>query len=180
MSDDLKVFIPEELFATAESSSYSGELDLPGIEQGGIEFRFATPLSWSVTITNTSEAFLVMGSIVGSGTCDCVRCLEEAPVEVEGEVEGYFVLPGYEPDPEDEDAEDYQTLSDDHVIDLEPLLRTAVSLALPFSPLCTEDCKGLCPRCGANLNEGPCDCEPEDELPSSNPFAVLRNLSFED
>ena len=178
--DDLKIIIPEELFATAESSSYSGELDLPSFEQGGIEFRFAKPLPWSLTITNTSEAFLVMGSISGEGVCDCVRCLEEASFTIDGEVEGYYLLPGHEPDPSDEDAQDYEVLPDDRTIDLEPLLLSAISLALPFSPLCDEDCKGLCPRCGANLNEGPCSCDPKSEIDETNPFAVLRNLSFED
>ncbi len=176
---DLKIIIPEELFATAESSSYSGELELPGYEQGGIEFRFAKPLSWNLTITNTSEAFLVMGRISGNGVCDCVRCLEDAPVEVDGEVEGYFLLPGHEPDPNDEDAQDYELLGEDRVIDLEPLLLSAISLSLPFSPLCDEDCQGLCPKCGANLNEGTCSCEADDDIDESNPFAVLRNLSFD-
>ncbi len=178
--DDLKIIIPEELFATAESSSYSGELDLLSYEQGGIEFRFAKPLPWSLTVTNTSEAFLIMGSISGEGVCDCVRCLEDASFAIEGEVEGYYLLPGHEPDPSDEDAQDYELLPDDRIIDLEPLLLSAISLALPFSPLCDEDCKGLCPRCGANLNEGPCGCAPEFDIDETNPFAVLKNLSFGD
>lgn len=177
---DLKISLPDSLFATAECETYAGELSLPSFEQGGIEFRFPEPLPWQVTITNTSEAFLVMGSISGKGSCDCVRCLEEAPVEVSGEVEGYFVLPGNEPDEEDEDAEDYELLPEDHVIDLEPLLLTAVSLSLPFSPLCKEDCLGLCSQCGANLNQGPCSCEHEEDAEDENPFAVLKNLKFDE
>lgn len=177
---DFKISLPDTLFATAECASYSGELPLPSFTQGGIEFRFPNPLSWQVTITNTSEAFLVMGSISGKGSCDCVRCLEDAPVEVEGEVEGYFVLPGNEPDEEDEDAPDFETLPDDHVIDLEPLLLTAVSLSLPFNPVCKEDCLGLCPQCGANLNEGPCSCDKEEDVDEGNPFAVLKNLKFDE
>ena len=47
---------------------------------------------------------------------------------------------------------------DDDVIDLAPLVRDSVVLELPGAPLCREDCAGLCPQCGANLNEGPCGC----------------------
>ncbi|MDO5334855.1 MAG: DUF177 domain-containing protein [Coriobacteriia bacterium] len=177
---DLKLFVPEALDASAESASYSGELELPTYEQGGIEFRFPESLTWHLTITNTSEAFLVMGQVSGLGSCDCVRCLEEAPVAVEGDIEGYFVLPGHEPDEQDEDAEDYELFPADRTIDLEPLLLTAVSLSLPFNPVCSDDCKGLCSKCGENLNEGPCSCDPEDDVDETNPFAVLRNLSFED
>lgn len=177
---DFKISLPDMLFTTAECASYSGELSLPSFTQGGIEFRFLEPLSWQVTITNTSEAFLVMGSISGKGSCDCVRCLEDAPVEVAGDVEGYFVFPGNEPDEDDEDAPDFEVLPDDHVIDLEPLLLTAVSLSLPFNPVCKEDCLGLCPQCGANLNEGPCSCDRDDDVDDGNPFAVLKNLKFDE
>jgi uncharacterized protein len=44
--------------------------------------------------------------------------------------------------------------------------------------LCEEDCKGLCPTCGADLNEGPCACDSSDDIDPDNPFAVLRNLKF--
>ena len=47
---------------------------------------------------------------------------------------------------------------DDDVVDLGPLVRDAIVLELPMAPLCTQDCAGLCPQCGANLNEGACGC----------------------
>lgn len=48
-------------------------------------------------------------------------------------------------------------------VDLTPELREAIILALPGYPVCRDDCRGLCPRCGANLNEGPCGCGPEGD-----------------
>ncbi|MFR1639226.1 MAG: YceD family protein [Eggerthellaceae bacterium] len=71
-------------------------------------------------------------------------------------------------------------LPDDHVIDLEPLVKAALLLEFPLVPLCDEDCKGLCASCGANLNEGPCECAPDeegDEAPP-NPFSVLKDFPF--
>ena len=50
--------------------------------------------------------------------------------------------------------------------------------ATPFVILCKEDCKGLCPTCGADLNEGPCACDSSDDIDPDNPFAVLKNLKF--
>ena len=68
---------------------------------------------------------------------------------------------------------------------MESLVVAAIVFELPLVPLCDEDCKGLCPTCGANLNEGPCGCEKEqpdgpDEFELvKNPFAALANFSFD-
>ena len=69
-------------------------------------------------------------------------------------------------DAEDEEgaevaADDLDTFAfDGEVIELEPLLREQFVLSLPYAPLCREDCKGLCPTCGTNLNESTCNCTP--------------------
>ena len=60
-----------------------------------------------------------------------------------------------------------------------PLIQAALLVDLPLVPLCVDDCKGLCPRCGANLNEGSCACDSVDEQPfKENPFAVLKDYDF--
>jgi uncharacterized protein len=61
-------------------------------------------------------------------------------------------------------------------IDLTRFLREVVALALPVQPLCREDCRGLCPRCGADRNLERCACA---EVKASSPFAVLRRLKPE-
>ncbi len=67
----------------------------------------------------------------------------------------------------------------DRIIDLEPLLNAAVLLETPLMPLCRPECLGLCPTCGANLNDGPCGCAPGSAEPfRENPFAVLKNLDL--
>jgi uncharacterized protein len=57
--------------------------------------------------------------------------------------------------------EDYRI--DEGVLDLEPLIRDAVVTSLPFAPLCRPDCRGLCTRCGGDLNLGECSCPPETD-----------------
>ncbi len=61
----------------------------------------------------------------------------------------------------------------DDVIDLAPLVLEQIVLQIPIKPLCREDCKGLCPRCGANLNETTCDCETEAV---DQRFAILKKF----
>ena len=58
-------------------------------------------------------------------------------------------------------------------IDVSPMLRERLMLALPTLPLCRDDCRGLCSQCGGDLNAGPCDCVSVADDPR---FAVLRNL----
>ncbi|HUP28016.1 MAG TPA: DUF177 domain-containing protein, partial [Chloroflexia bacterium] len=64
-----------------------------------------------------------------------------------------------------------------HMMDLSEPVRQAILVALPMKPLCREDCKGLCPNCGANWNDGLCDCTPEQ---MDNHWVGLRELRLED
>lgn len=88
----------------------------------------------------------------------CHRCLGDAAVELDIEAQEFHSL-----DPEMADDEDTTSpyLSDDDVLDTDRMASDAVILSMPVQVLCRPDCAGLCPRCGANLNEGPCDCPPE-------------------
>ena len=181
-----RIQIPSELFAPAESSTYTGTLDLPVLEAGPDAYRFAEPLAYEVTVSNTGDALLVAGTVTGEGVTACGRCLEDVTVPVAGEVEGYYLLQEPDPDDIDEDAEDFEVLPEDHIIDLEPLIYAAILVDLPLVPLCREDCAGLCPDCGANLNEQQCDCAQKREQDNrefeqaKNPFSVLRELDLAD
>ena len=68
--------------------------------------------------------------------------------------------------------EDTYPIEGDH-LDLQPLVRDALLLELPLAPLCREDCRGLCPECGADLNAAPCECRPAGD-PRWGPLDVLR------
>jgi uncharacterized protein len=77
---------------------------------------------------------------------ECGRCLDPVADSLEVSVAELFC---YEPDPDDDEL----PVLDGDFVDLEPVLRDAVVLALPFNPVCSEDCAGLCVTCGARLNE---------------------------
>ena len=157
---------------------------MPVLKAGFDLYSLTEPISWEVDITNTGDAFLVAGTAETTGVCGCARCTEDATVDFFGEVEGYFIIDGEEID-EDEYADvDYQILPEDKTIDLEPLIIGSLLLDAPAIPLCQDDCMGLCPQCGKNLNEGPCACTPQEPLPAEerpdNPFAALKDYKFDE
>ena len=98
------------------------------------------------------EGVLVTGAARAELEGECVRCLAPLSDEVEVRFQELFVYDDQDVDP-DEELE-VSTLQDD-LVDLEPLLRDTVVLALPFQPLCQDDCPGLCPDCGTRLADDP-------------------------
>jgi uncharacterized protein len=98
------------------------------------------------------EGVLVTGTARAVLEGECARCLEPISDEIEVRFQELFVYDDHDVDPDEEF--EVSTLQDD-LVDLEPLLRDAVVLALPFQPLCTEDCPGLCAECGVRLADDP-------------------------
>ena len=112
-----------------------------------------------------SDGLLATGTVEGSWEAPCRRCLKAARGEMRVDFQELF-----EADPRE--GESYRLGHD--FIDLEPLASEALTLNLPLAPLCTEDCLGLCPTCGADLNLGDCDCPPADADPRWAALDVLR------
>src|SRR5438132_2500865 len=95
------------------------------------------------------------GRIEGEVALECSRCLEDTTAHVRDESHIIFAERG------DEDIEDpdvYQLDPEARELDLRPAIREEWLLAAPTFAVCREDCKGMCPRCGADLNAGPHDC----------------------
>jgi uncharacterized protein len=102
---------------------------------------------------------------------ECRRCLRPLEGELRTEVRELYRARA-EREPPDADEETYP-LEGDH-LDLQPLVRDAILLELPLAPLCQDDCQGLCPTCGAELNAGPCACAPGPVDPRWAALDVLR------
>lgn len=183
--ESIRIHVPHELFAPAESSHFEGTIEVPVLAAGPDLYSFGEPLAWQVDITNTGEALLVTGTVEGDASTSCARCLGDVALPLTGEIEGYFLLGGEDAEaPEDMDDDEFEVLPEDNAIDLTALVKAALLLEVPLLPLCDDDCKGLCPTCGANLNEGACACaapteDPDFEL-ARNPFAALKDLSFDE
>ncbi len=176
------IAIPEALLETAATRHFEGTLDLAELAAGPDTYTFAAPVSWSVEATNTGDAILVQGTAAGDATTQCARCLEDVTYGLEGDIEGYFLIGGEEEaeTPEDMEGDEFDFLPDNRKIDLVPLIVAALLLEVPLVPLCDDDCKGLCPQCGANLNEGPCGCSRDEADVEASPFAALKNFDFGD
>jgi uncharacterized protein len=122
-----------------------------------------------------SEGVLVTGSAVAPLAGECARCLEPLTTSMEVSIQELY---RYLPDPGEDESDDEERFLDGDRLDLEPAFRDAVVLALPLSPLCREDCPGLCAECGVRLAEaGPRHGHGEDTDPRWGP---LRQLDVTD
>ncbi len=118
-----------------------------------------SPIDLDLRLESVVEGVLVTGTAVVRLQGNCARCLDEISSEEEIDIQELFCYPGKETD-------DPEALHiEDDLIDLEPVLRDAVVLDLPFTPLCRPDCAGLCPECGANLNRNPANVHAEAIAP---------------
>ena len=146
------------------------------LEKGPLtEFRVEEPIGVTVSYYRAGTELFFEGDLQASTTAICARCAEEFAAP-SGRDFRFVLSPksvGFadEKDLRDEDLE--FSLYDGDQIDLSPLIREQFLLSLPTRPLCGDDCRGLCPKCGVNLNHTHCDCSEETGHPA---FAALRNL----
>jgi DUF177 domain-containing protein len=102
---------------------------------------------------------------------ECRRCLKPLGGTLVSQVREMY-RPRPPGEPPDQDEETYPLSGE--MLDLGPLVRDAILLDLPIAPLCRDDCAGLCPDCGADLNDGPCACPPRSGDPRWAALDVLR------
>jgi len=113
------------------------------------------------------EGILVTGPVEGRMRIRCARCLQEVDAPFQLDVQELFA-------PDARIGEDQYPLAEG-IVDLEPMIRDAVILAMPFAPLCRPDCLGLCERCGGDRNLGQCTCPPE----ADPRWSALSHLRFD-
>lgn len=118
-------------------------------------------------LLGAGESVSVRGVVRADALAHCARCLAPVRYPVEARVDETFVRA----ENAGVDSDAYPIVGTE--IELEDLVKDALVLNLPMRFLCSEDCRGLCPRCGANRNEHPCKCLEGDD---DNPFAAIRDL----
>ena len=125
------------------------------------EFRFQNPVTGQVQFHLVGSKVLAKGEISTLATANCVRCLTEVDIPITGNLDAI-----YENDPEllkpeakiIGNADLSVVWFDGEHISPESEIRESIMLELPSVPICSETCKGLCPKCGANLNVETCRC----------------------
>jgi uncharacterized protein len=146
-------------------------------EDPGLEFTDAR-ITGTVNLTKHGHDILVRGHLSGYLDLACSRCLKSFTHPVTADFDLLLV-----PRPGTAAGEDEELSASDldldyytgEVVDLESLLREQIILLIPIKPLCDETCKGLCPQCGAALNNEVCQCQPEAV---NSPFADLAKLKI--
>ncbi|HET9441363.1 MAG TPA: DUF177 domain-containing protein [Longimicrobiales bacterium] len=124
----------------------------------GVAFELHGPLQVQLEAQQAGHDVLVRGTLSGEAELPCRRCLTEVGVPIREQVALLFREGVSEADAED--AEIYPLPEKGHEIDLTHALHEHLVLAVPEFVICREACRGLCPSCGANLNETTCNCEP--------------------
>ena len=143
------------------------------------EYRVSAPVELSMDVQKSGrDTFRVAGHAKTRLEMACSRCLEPFEVPVDAAFDLRYVHQAENTgDPEQEIAdEDLATAYyREGLLDVGELLREQFQLAIPMKPLCSSDCRGLCPTCGANHNRGDCDCAPKWEDPRLAPLKALMN-----
>jgi DUF177 domain-containing protein len=143
-----------------------GRDDTPARSKADDERAAEPVLTGSVRLMHTQGGVLVQGRLHAEAALSCSRCLEPVVVPLDVDLEEIFtptidILTGRPIQSEEEDRALW--IDDRHLLDLSEVLRQDVLLALPMHVLCREECLGLCPVCGQNLNQGSCGCTPEPD-----------------
>jgi len=132
------------------------EMDMSMFRFEGVK-EFLTPVSVSGQVENRAGMLTLEARLTCELTCVCARCLKEFPKHLA--LRTYCFLAE---ELQDEDNVDIYIL-DHGCADLDEIAGTAFVLSMEQRFLCSEDCRGLCPKCGKDLNDGPCDCKDEGD-----------------
>jgi len=143
------------------------------------QFAVAEPLEAMITVRTSGRGVQVEGWFHTVLGLECCRCLEVFSFPLTSEIDVTLF-----PETDIVQEEEIELVSEDlkasffsgDEVDLSGLIREQIILNIPFKPLCREDCRGLCPQCGANLNEGDCGCRRDTGF---SVFEMLRDLKLQ-
>jgi uncharacterized protein len=186
--DNVIISLDDRLADAGDTLNVAAHLDLQSFALGEREFVLPQGADYDVVLTNAGEGILATGVLRARVSATCDRCLDDTEFDIAGEVDEYYLFS--EPDPgvmeeDEEEGADYSLVGADSTIDLTDALTSALVMELPYVVLCKDDCAGLCPVCGENLNRVDCGHaeqlarEAEEERMANSPFAALRDLNLE-
>lgn len=140
-------------------------------------------LDGTIQLLRTGDGILVLGQLQTSLEFECVRCLVQFGKPLKFQLEEEFhptidIVTGATLPQIDED-EATTRIDDHHEIDLTEVVRQNLLLAAPQKPICRTKCLGLCPSCGKNWNEGPCDCKHDETDPRWDALKLLLDKNKE-
>jgi len=163
-----------------EGATRKWTLPLEFFDKGLMPFSVAGPVEVEVSLLRVEETVNVDGHVSGVLGLECSRCLKHFERPVEDSLTAVFmgapVAGKTGDDVELGDGDIDVQFYDGEELDIYGPLHDLLALAVPMRPLCREDCKGLCPVCGKDLNAGDCGCPQTVEDPR---FSALKQLKFD-
>ena len=156
MNLDLREFDSFPAEYDVEFEADNADFGIPGV-------AFRDMMAIKMSIQKIKGEYYCLGNVMVPVEEECSRCLEIFDTELSGELS--FIIKTEDSKAvlaADSSAEVVKIKASEPVVDLNNLIKEALLLSLPMKPLCSDSCKGLCPSCGANLNEESCDCDVEE------------------
>lgn len=136
--------------------------------------KFPNPIEVDISATLSGDEIICQGEAYTEVEIECSRCLDIFDYEIKANLQFVVQILDSPIEVDNESDEDFEVISKtENFLDISSRVRDAIVLSLPLKPLCGEDCRGLCPMCGANLNDGDCDCTPDK---SDERWDALKNL----
>ncbi|HVL81568.1 MAG TPA: DUF177 domain-containing protein [Actinomycetota bacterium] len=167
MRDELVVTVSELLSNPGSRRRLTFDQPVGGLKQELVRVEPDDPLHFDLLFEAVDgESVHVRGEISGRLVVTCRRCLNEASAPFKAEVSEVYR-------PTHDVWEEGYVVTDGKQVDLGVLTHEGVLLEMPINPTCREDCAGLCPSCGKDLNEGDCGCAPDE---GDDRWGPLRDL----
>jgi uncharacterized protein len=166
VSSGLRIMVTDLLRRPGAKRAVHVEAPMADLGAGPVVVPFDQPVRVDVVLERIPEGIVVRGEVDVAWTAECSRCLEPLRGELALGVDELF-------EPHPIDGETYRLDGDS--VDLDQVVRDAVVLELPVAPHCRDDCRGLCPTCGADRNSVECACVEDSGDPR---WAALRSLEL--
>ncbi|MEI6127103.1 MAG: DUF177 domain-containing protein [Pseudomonadota bacterium] len=157
--------------------------DIPSVDEilddTSQAFRICSPLALKIFFSPEGARIIVNGECRVQLEITCARCLIAFSLPLEVQFRYIFWPKSSESDEEEKELhqDDVEVVYyEGDLIDLRPIVSEQIYLMIPQYPHCKEDCRGLCPHCGKNLNEKSCTCVVRGNSKENSPFSVLKKL----
>ena len=170
----MQLDIEELIEKSGEAKEFTVEFSPETILYSHTEYPIDQKQPFKLHLQNVEEReLLIMGETIITLTLSCDRCLREVPQVFSVKIEKVIPISEgvLQPDPE----EDGGLVIDEHFLDIDRLVSEEILLDFPTKVLCKEDCKGICPVCGRDLNSGECGCDRVVMDPRMAQFSEIFN-----
>ncbi len=164
------------------SEDFSQELELEespeALQLKAEGATFEKPIKVELTISKSHDQLICRGKVTTSVKLECSRCLGEFDLALSSDLDFVIDLTASSDEIKSEEEGYFVADPSSGFFEIDDLVREAIVLFMPLKPLCSEDCKGLCPFCGTDLNRSGCDCVKERSDPRWDQLKGLLKKKF--